>query len=458
MADIFGSFILIENNGPLLDSVLGDKKMMEQFPVLHHRKLTTALAILKSRKDIRAFIISSAASESRGVEEIQKVREILPDIPIIYLDHHPGVLPKIDFALFTQLHILTKPTSFQVIADELKRVFKKDDRWDSNTPGPEAKDVELDLKDKDYVPLRLEDFILTDKSFFNVFIKLGAARFVKILNVGDPIDREFLSTYQTKGVAHLYLPEAEQKNYIALAQRVTHKVVSNSEINSTQKIKQVLGLGASISRSLSHSGISADNLDYASSFMNQSITLIKSMRFKNDSVTDFLRSLENNEHSTTISFLSGILANELGFESSKSIKLVGIAALVHDIGLNDLAPHLMDDHEALSDQKNQIIFDTHAKHGANLLRASGNFEESLCIAVEQHHLRRRGTGHEVRTNNINIVTEIIGVSDDFYNYVIKSGVDKDKMQVFLNTHLKNFSPQVEKAFMKMLTKKKKTAA
>ncbi len=458
MSDIFGYFILIENNGPLLDSILGDKKLMEQFPILHHRKLSSAISLLKTRKDIRAIIISSAASDTRGIDEIQKAREFHPEMPIIYLDHHPDALPKIDFTPFTNLYILTKPTDFQQIAEEFKKIFKKDDRWDSITPSPEAKDVELELKDKDYVPLRLEDFILTDKSYFNIFIKIGTTRFVKILNVGDAIDKEFLSNYQAKGISQLYLPQAEQKNYIALAQKVTEKVLNNSEMTSTHKIKQVLGLGASISSNLVHSGISQDSLDYASSFMNQSITMIKSLRFKNDSVTDFLRSLENNEHSTTISFMSGILANELGFESNKSIKLVGIAALIHDIGLHDLAPHLMDDHDALSDPKNQILFDTHAKHGADLLRASGNFEESLCIAVEQHHLRRRGTGHEVRTNNINIVTEIIGVSDDFYNYVIKGGINKDKMQVFLNSHLKNFSPQIEKAFMKMLTKKKKSVA
>ncbi len=458
MSEFFGCFILIENHRELLENILGDKKSLELYPCLHHRALSSALSILKTRKDVRIVVISSTSSESRGSDEVKKLREIYPELPILYLDHSPDAFPKFDLSAVANLHTIQKPKDFQEILTKFKELFKKDDRWDGISPSPEAKDVELELKEKDYIPMRIEDFILTDKSFFNVFIKLSSNRFVKILNVGDAIDKEFISNYSAKGIKELYLPESEQKRYIALSERISQKILNSASTTTKLKIKQVLTLGAAISSNLSTCGVTAEKLDYASSFMSQSITLIKSMRFKNDSVTDFLRSLENNEHTTTISFIAGILANELGFESSKSIKLVGIAALVHDIGLYQLAPELHDDHEALSGPKYEKIFEEHGKFGADLLRASGNFDESLCIAVEQHHLRRRGTGHEVRTNNINIVTEIIGVSDDFYNYVIKGGVTKDKMQVFLNTHLKNFSPQIEKAFMKMLTAKKKRGA
>ena len=456
MPDFFGCFIFIEINRDLIDSVLSNKALIEQWPCLHHKYLSSALSPLKTRKDIRLVMISTLSSETKCIAEIQKLRETHPDIPVLILDHNPDVFA--DYSAFSNIFTIDRPKTFEELSVRFKEIFKKEDRFDNVVASPEATNVELELKNEDYVPMRLEDFILTDKSFFNVFIKLGANRFVKILNVGDAIEKEFLAKYIKKGIKELYLPESEQKSYIALSEKVSLRILKNLTNDKGEQTKQVLNLGAAISKSLAHSGINADILDYASSFMNQSITLIKSMRFKSDSVTDFIRSLENNEHTTTVSFIAGILANELGFESSKSIKLVGIAALVHDIGLYDLAPHLMDDHEALEEPENQQIFDDHSKHGADILRASGNFDESLCIAVEQHHLRRRGTGPEHRTNNINIVTEIIGVSDDFYNYAIKGGVTKDKMQVFLSTHLKNFSPQIEKAFMSMLTKKKKSAS
>ncbi len=461
MADFFGSIILIENNEQLLGSILSDKNLQEMYPCVHHRKLSTALSAIKNRKDARLFIVSSSTSGTRGFEEVKKIRELFPELPILYIEHKPNSFPKLDFESITLFTQIEKPTTFAEIIVKIKEIFKKDERWDDLKPSPEQKDIELDLKEKEYIPTRLADFIFTEKSYFNVFIKLSASKFVKILNVGDPIEKEFIQKYKAKNVAHLYLPAEEHKKYIALSEKLSFKIIHspNAEISASFKMKKVMNLGAAISQSLNSTGITPEKLDYASGFMNQSIALIKSMRFKHDSVSTFLKTLEDNDHTTTVSFTAGMMANELGFESVKSIKLVGIAALVHDIGLYDLAPALLDDEEALSSKENQAIFDKHAKHGADILRASGNFEESLCLAVEQHHLRRRGTfGNESRTNNINIVTEIIGVSDDFYNYVIKGGANKDKMAVFLNTHLKNFSPAIEKAFMKMLTKKKNKSA
>lgn len=152
-----------------------------------------------------------------------------------------------------------------------------------------------------------------------------------------------------------------------------------------------------------------------------------------------------------VSFLAGVIANELGFESLKSVKLVGIAALVHDNGLYDLSPGI----EETSLEEDSEIMLTHALHGANLLRKSGAFEETVCLAVEHHHFRRRGDNSSIRNSNMNLVAEIVGVADLFYNKVPFDGYTPHKLNFFMNIQLKTYSPSIERAVLKILNQKRK---
>jgi HD-GYP domain-containing protein (c-di-GMP phosphodiesterase class II) len=149
-----------------------------------------------------------------------------------------------------------------------------------------------------------------------------------------------------------------------------------------------------------------------------------------------------------------MIANEVGIESIKSVKLVGISALLHDIGLYDLDPDFKEETYDPNNEDQRRIYDQHQKHGGELLRKAGGFEETIYLAVESHHMRRRGSDQSLRTNNINVLTEIIGAADELHNVVISKHLDDKKLHYFTLTNLKNFSPQVEKAVLKLLNKKK----
>ncbi len=315
------------------------------------------------------------------------------------------------------------------------------------------KNIELKLADEAYIPTRISDFILTPKSYFNVYIRIGASTFIKILNAGDSLQLDTIQSYVKKGVTHFFISVEEQRKYIRLCEDLSQKIVRRSDVALTKKAKSVLRLGASISQNIMHTGITDEKLDFANNFLNQTVTLIKSMRMQNSSLKKFLDSIEMKEHPSSVSFLAGIIANEAGFESSKSVKLVGIAALVHDIGLFDLDPNFT--HESLytMTEEKQALFDKHAMHGAEILKNNSGFEEVVIQAVEQHHMRRRGNDPARRTNNINLVTEIVGAADELHNLISSDEFSPDKLRSFIENTLPDFSPQIEKAVVKLLNKK-----
>lgn len=243
----------------------------------------------------------------------------------------------------------------------------------------------------------------------------------------------------------------EHEKYVSLCEKMSQKTFNSMSTGTKEKLKNTFRLGNEVAKNITRLGIEPKTLDYAETFLDQSVSMIKNLNIKDGNLENFIKDIENNEHTTAVSFLSGVIADQLGFESLKSVKLVGIAALVHDIGLYDLSPDV--DEKTLSPSSELML--KHPKHGADLIRKSGCFDDLIAIAVEQHHMRRRGGDTFSRSNNMNLVSEIVGVSDSFYNKVLNSGFRPQHLDDFLSNELKKFSHPIEKAFLKVLDKKRK---
>ena len=61
-------------------------------------------------------------------------------------------------------------------------------------------------------------------------------------------------------------------------------------------------------------------------------------RQNNAALNRFLESIEKTEHGAAITILSSFLIQPLQFEAEKSVHLIGLASLLHDIGLQDMDP------------------------------------------------------------------------------------------------------------------------
>ncbi len=457
MESFYGKALIIDNNHKFLEEIKDHSGLMDAYPCMLARSFSEANSILKQPKHrIRVVFLSSSIGESHGMSELKLIKESRPQLPVILVSHAPEKLPaemkgpEVGF-----LKILEKPSSFRVIVSEIVELFKARDLWKDVQASSEEKDVELTLADEGYIPTLLADYVLTPKSFFNVFIKLGPSKFIKILNAGDVLQQDLIEKYARKNVKYLYISAEEQKKYINLCEEVSRKLLARADVSLEHKAKNVANLGANISQNLIHTGISAEKLDTANKFLNQSISLMRSMRIENASLKSFLENIELKEHPSSVSFLAGIIANEVGFESSKIIKLVGFAGLVHDIGLYELDPTQLHEAAYLKTPEGREIFDQHARRGAEILRSNGGFDEVVCLTVEQHHLRRRGSDSTKRTSNINLTTEIIGVADELQNMLSADDFTPERFDHFKMFILPDFSPQIEKAVTKLLARPEK---
>jgi putative nucleotidyltransferase with HDIG domain len=443
---LYGNLLLIDNNSIYIDKIFADPKLIEIFPLLTKSTLSEGLKLLaKEKGKIRIIFISTILISKASVEKIKSIKESSPDIQFVLIKHGKEILADYlkDNPIFNR--ILLKPKGYVELTEVFKELFVQKLDWEKVEASPEAKDVEITKEETEFISTHINEYIFTAKSLFNVFIKIGPKKYIKVVNAGDPVLIDTVESYASKGIQELFIPVLEHDKYIRFTQNLSAKGLSTGGAPK-KKIENLLNFGSSVSQSLIQTGVSVKKLDLANELLNQSVSLIKNQGLRNSKISKMFDLIEYKDHLSFVSFLSCLVANEVGFETSKTIKLVGLSALLHDIGLYDLDPKL--ENEDVCRVNNPDMFLKHPSHGAELLRKAGGIDETVCLVVEQHHLRRKGTP-DTRSVNVNLLTEIIAVADDLHNHLMIDGFTPQKFEQFVMTDLEQFSPTIEKAVIKL---------
>lgn len=446
---MFGKVLVVDNNTKFIDASKANVEAVEKYSCVFVKTFQEGnKLLLQYKQQVRAVFLSTSLGATRGIEELRQVRILCPNVPVFLISHDPVKEP-------TALHdeglacqgIIKEPKSFEGLSVHLKALFSADD-WAQIAPDAVEKNQTINSEDSKYVSTPISHFILTKKSFFNLYIRLSASKYIKIVNASEPLNQELLASYRAKGVNYLYITEKEHRKYLQFCDELSKKIIASGEVASDKKVEGLLNFGAKLVHNLKLKGVTTEKMDTAESYLTQSIALVRTMKIENKDFRRYFALLQSKDHSSTVAFLAGLIGNEVGLESSKCVKIVGIAALLHDLGLYALDPDFDETKKVYNDVDIEI-FKKHAEHGAKLLRELNTFDESICQAVELHHFRRRHSDPAKRSTNVNIITEVIGASDDLCR-VLQHQKDKEMWGAFLEVELKYFSPQIEKAVLKIL--------
>jgi HD-GYP domain-containing protein (c-di-GMP phosphodiesterase class II) len=122
---------------------------------------------------------------------------------------------------------------------------------------------------------------------------------------------------------------------------------------------------------------------------------------------------DTREHAQRVVPLAKAIAHSLGL-SRRAIFLVGMAALLHDIGKTDIAPAIVQKHGSLNDAEWGMMR-LHPEIGQRMLLAAGGVFAELAPMVVAHHERWDGGGYPAGLMGEEIPTgaRIIAVADSF---------------------------------------------
>ncbi|MDR2521464.1 MAG: HD-GYP domain-containing protein [Spirochaetaceae bacterium] len=114
-------------------------------------------------------------------------------------------------------------------------------------------------------------------------------------------------------------------------------------------------------------------------------------------------------HAVKSTIVSLVIGMSMQLPMHKLIEL-GVAALLHEIGMTQLPPKVYLGRDALTPVEQELIF-THPKIGYDILRAN-DFPLSVCRPALEHHERQNGSGYpnKLTKNSIDLYSKIIAVA------------------------------------------------
>ncbi|KNZ70920.1 metal dependent phosphohydrolase [Thermincola ferriacetica] len=139
-----------------------------------------------------------------------------------------------------------------------------------------------------------------------------------------------------------------------------------------------------------------------------------------------LRTIDDDtlDHSITVCVLSLIVGAALKFTPDR-LYMLGIGAMVHDIGKKAVPPEILAKREDLTPQETQM-FQAHVKEGYRILREHG-FDVPIAKVALYHHERWNGSGYVNRLagDNIDLFSRIVQTAD-VYDDLIRGLTYKQK--------------------------------
>jgi response regulator RpfG family c-di-GMP phosphodiesterase len=450
---LHGRALLIDQTREFTDKL---RDLSGEFPLTIAINWKLAAVSLRSSSSLISLVfVSTSISHANGLDVVKQVRALRPTLPIIMVDHFD--FPRVsqsDLDALRCLALVHKPTCAGDLWKPLLERLDAQNAWDKISATAEPIEVPLDIDGKKFIPTPIKDFLITPKAYFNLYIHLKGEKYVKVLNAGDVVEPGFAGKYLQKGATHFYIRTEEHQSYINLCDKTMAIMLGRQSVGADVKVQKLIHLGENIVKSFTQYGITVEKIHFADNFLEHTVTFARAMRSDGSPLDRLLNGLIGKDHVASVAMLAGLLAQQMGLESDKAVKMVGMAALFHDVGLYDLLPQL--EHEDPKDlsAEDRAKWERHPEHGEQLLRAVGGFEEVVYQAIAQHHKRKRGDLNRKEASHINMVSEIIGVVDEFHNTVLAHDAKPDAMLRFERDTLPLFSPKLAEAFLTMLNKGK----
>ena len=163
------------------------------------------------------------------------------------------------------------------------------------------------------------------------------------------------------------------------------------------------------------------------------------------------RSADIYSHSISICVLSTLVGLHLGLDKER-VHDIGVACLLHDLGLKYLLIDYEDQDIDLLSPKELIEYKKHPVYGYTALKNENWISKNSKEMILCHHERIDGSGYPLHATEISLDTKIINVCDTFDEYIC--GIGRRKMKIheaveYMKSHAGNvYDKKIVEALLK----------
>lgn len=323
----------------------------------------------------------------------------------------------------------------------------------------------IDLSNpNDFSQINIENLLsMVGEIPFNVYIKLNNDKFTLILKKGDSVDKERFERYAQKGVKELFIHKADRREYLTATEILLNRI--NSGTDSSDPKKTIEELTEQTMHEVFEDKIFDENsLRRAQTTIQSYIDIVK-----NDpsGLSTFL-SLSKDQsyhcrHGIATAVFSVLLARAHQNQNEKTLMIIGLGGLLHDLGMSKL-PDDFDRVDRKLTPEEWAKVKTHPSAGVEIITQLNSFPEEVKLVIEQHHEQWDGRGYPrgLRGTDIYYPARIVAIADTFSALTTRRGgrslyKPTDALALLL-TEPGKYDPQLIKAFRSLFNVQVKKSA
>lgn len=448
--------LIVDPDLTFLESIRNDPLQKNAPSIFANTGKEAQLIIATGAHKFSGIFINPDITRPGGISVIRCAHQHQPTTPVFLIYDNTLNLSEDEMKQLGVQKALPKPVPYKDLLALVKPVTSFFDfaTAPEKTESAESVDTEISATDAQFQGISADDFVAGSKSFFDVYVRLTSGKFLKLLQAGDGFAPERLEKYIKNGVTHFYLKKEDQERYLNYCDKLTSTLLDSKKVSIDFKVAQTLNQGEETLSFFRNNGISEVNIQYASHFIGNVQKLVKELNpGQSPLLKGFLHDVAAYDHGIGVSVIAGLLIHTLNITSAEPVETIGMAGMFHDIGLKALMPDFKEEDEHLLTKEQLSVFQSHPLESAKILSTIPKIKQAALQAVEQHHERRnrKGFPHHLGPGSISIISEVVGISDEFFRLIKRRETDpKLEFKQELETRiLGSFSTAVVTPFRKV---------
>ena len=258
---------------------------------------------------------------------------------------------------------------------------------------------------------------------FDVYLERFTGKFTKIYHKDAEADSNQIVRYESNDIKTLYISKNDKISYGNFLYKEIDQFTKGSDQLDKAKIVEIIATALE----LTYEKIVEDNNELDTSITWASYHIRSALYLMGDnaaSTIEIFKALSSDlsllKHSYLVSLFSLTLAKKLDFTNEKNLVVIGLGALLHDIGYSRLNAELLQKSN-LTPREWEEIKD-HPILGLKILERSRLIPDDVRSIILQHHEQRNGRGYPNRLggNKIFPPAKIVAIAEEFCTMITMS--------------------------------------
>lgn len=387
--------------------------------------------LIISQNKIYAAVID-AAIQNFSIQQVLKFIKSNPNITrtIVYGKEESLKELELDAEALRKMGV-TEFYNKQLPADELCAILEGGQSIQDimgNLPKREgvSEEVEVEGNDEKFTAIPIADFYASKNVLFDVYIRLGTGRYLKILHLGDTFSKERLDTYkEKKGVTHLYIATRDRQKFIQWNNFVLERTIESKAVSADTKMRMLRNVSDKYMEELFTEGVKPQLLEQGKTICNNTFKLIE----KEKSLYKALRAYQDLDptafsHFHLISIFCSMVVKQFEWQSQSTIETLSMAAMLHDVGKMSLPKEIIQMKQSQMNEAQLEYFKKHPQASVEMLESTRLFSGPIKQVILQHHEAADGSGFPfgLKDSNLSALSKILFFVNEFVDIITEKKI------------------------------------